>query len=63
MPREVELNSRLSPDSYLGVAHLTDSTGGPAEPVVVIRRYHDEDRLASMVTAAPTNPASPFEAF
>ena len=27
--REVELNSRLSPDSYLGVAHLTDPSGGP----------------------------------
>src|ERR1700757_4426006 len=48
--REVELNSRLSPDSYLGVAHLTDPAGGPAEPIVVMRRYHDDDRLASMVT-------------
>jgi aminoglycoside phosphotransferase family enzyme/predicted kinase len=48
--REVELNSRLSPSSYLGVAHLTDPTGGPAEPVVVMRRYRDDDRLASMVT-------------
>ena len=51
--REVKLNSRLSPDSYLGVAHLTDPTGGPAEPIVVMRRYHDEDRLASMVTRDP----------
>ena len=48
--REVELNSRLSPDSYLGVAHLTDPGGGPAEPIVVMRRYQDDDRLASMVT-------------
>ena len=48
--REVELNSRLSPDSYLGVAHLSDPTGGPAEPIVVMRRYRDDDRLASMVT-------------
>jgi uncharacterized protein len=48
--REVELNSRLSPSSYLGVAHLTDPTGGPAEPIVVMRRYRDEDRLASVVT-------------
>src|SRR6201997_153256 len=47
--REVELNRRLSPDSYLGVAHLTDPTGGPSEPIVVMRRYHDADRLASMV--------------
>jgi aminoglycoside phosphotransferase family enzyme/predicted kinase len=47
--REVELNSRLSPDSYLGVAHLTDPAGGPAEPIVVMRRYRDDDRLASIV--------------
>ncbi|WP_081258548.1 AAA family ATPase [Mycobacterium kansasii] len=44
--REVELNSRLSPDSYLGIAHLSDPAGGPAEPVVVMRRYRDSDRLA-----------------
>ena len=46
--REVELNSRLSPGSYLGVAHLSDPRGGPAEPIVVMRRYRDEDRLASI---------------
>jgi len=51
--REVELNSRLSPQSYLGVAHLSDPAGGPAEPVVVMRRYRDEDRLASMVARGP----------
>jgi hypothetical protein len=51
--REVELNSRLSPDSYLGVAHLTDPTGGSAEPIVVMRRYRDDDRLAAMVTRGP----------
>jgi uncharacterized protein len=48
--REFKLNRRLSPDSYLGVAHLTDPTGGPAEPIVVMRRYRDEDRFASRVT-------------
>ena len=47
--REVELNSRLSPRSYLGVAHLDDPAGGPAEPVVVMRRYRDSDRLAFKV--------------
>ena len=51
--REVELNRRLSPDSYLGVAHLTDPTGGPAEPIIVMRRYRDDDRLASIVTRGP----------
>ncbi|ORW61003.1 hypothetical protein AWC20_07140 [Mycobacterium parmense] len=47
--REVALNSRLSPDSYLGVAHLSDPAGGPAEPVIVMRRYRDDQRLASRV--------------
>lgn len=46
--REVELNSRLSPESYLGVAQLSDPAGGPPEPVIVMRRYRDEDRLAAM---------------
>jgi aminoglycoside phosphotransferase family enzyme/predicted kinase len=46
---EVRLNSRLAADSYLGVAHLTDATGGEPEPVVVMRRYPDSIRLASMV--------------
>ncbi len=48
--REVELNSRLSPGSYIGVAHLDDPAGGPAEPIIVMRRYRDNDRLASIVT-------------
>lgn len=51
--REVELNSRLSPDSYLGVAHLSDPGGGPAEPLVVMRRYGDDDRLAAIVARGP----------
>ncbi|MDC9004208.1 AAA family ATPase [Mycobacterium marinum] len=49
--REVELNSRLAPTSYLGVAHCTDPTGGPAEPLVVMRRYHDSDRLAYQISS------------
>nr|CRL73857.1 Adenylate kinase [Mycolicibacterium malmesburyense] len=47
--REVALNRRLSPDSYLGVGHFTDPDGGSVEPVVVMRRYPDSLRLASMV--------------
>lgn len=47
--REVELNSRLAPDSYLGIAHLSDPAGGPAEPVIVMRRYPDSCRLATLV--------------
>lgn len=48
--REVELNRRLSPEAYLGVAHLSDPAGGPDEPIVVMRRYRDQDRLAFLVT-------------
>jgi aminoglycoside phosphotransferase family enzyme/predicted kinase len=59
--REVELNRRLSPDSYFGVAHLTDPTGGPAEPVIVMRRYRDDDRLVSLVTREqPERPVKGF---
>jgi len=46
--REVELNRRLAPDTYLGVAHLTDPSGA-AEPVVVMRRYPDACRLSTRV--------------
>ncbi|HJT94151.1 MAG TPA: nucleoside monophosphate kinase [Mycobacterium sp.] len=46
---EVRLNSRLAPESYLGLAHFTDPNGGPAEPVIVMRRYPDSRRLASLV--------------
>jgi len=47
--RELRLNFRLAGESYLGVAHLTDPGGGQPEPVVVMRRYPDSLRLASMV--------------
>jgi aminoglycoside phosphotransferase family enzyme/predicted kinase len=47
--REVLLNSRLAPESYLGVGHWSDPAGGPAEPVVVMRRYPDSRRLATLV--------------
>src|ERR1700739_2632819 len=58
--REVELNSRLSPDSYFGVAHLTDPSGGPAEPIVVMRRYQDDDRLASLLTRGSGESGEPI---
>lgn len=51
--RELELNSRLSPESYIGIAHLIDPAGGPPEPVLVMRRYSDEDRLAFRVGRDP----------
>ncbi len=47
--REVELNARLAPTSYLGIAHLSDPGGGPAEPVIVMRRYPEWSRLATRV--------------
>jgi len=46
---EVVLNSRLARSSYLGIAHLSDPQGGPDEPVIVMRRYRDAARLASLV--------------
>lgn len=45
--REVELNSRLAPDVYLGVAHLSDPTGGKDEPVVLMRRMPEDRRLSN----------------
>ncbi|BBZ62274.1 hypothetical protein MMON_35750 [Mycolicibacterium monacense] len=47
--REVELNSRLAPGSYLGVAHMHGPGHDVPEPVVVMRRYPDRYRLRSMV--------------
>ena len=45
---EVALNRRLAPDSYLGVAHFSGPGDEPAEPVIVMRRYPDDMRLASL---------------
>ncbi|MFX0577906.1 AAA family ATPase [Nocardia nepalensis] len=59
--RELELNRRLAPDVYLGIAHLTDPTGGPDEPVIVMRRM-PEDRRLSNVLADPTVPGSELSA-
>ncbi|MCW2615008.1 MAG: gluconate kinase [Frankiales bacterium] len=42
---EVLLNQRLSPDVYLGVAHLAGADGLD-EPVVVMRRMPEDRRLA-----------------
>ncbi|TDP31854.1 AAA family ATPase [Nocardia ignorata] len=50
--RELELNRRINPDVYLGVAHLGDPTGGPAEPVLIMRRM-PADRRLSVLLAQP----------
>jgi aminoglycoside phosphotransferase family enzyme/predicted kinase len=49
--REVELNRRLAPDVYLGVADVVGSDGVVCDHLVVMRRMPDERRLAFLVTA------------
>ncbi len=46
--REVELNRRLASSSYLGLGHFQQPAGDP-EPVIVMRRYPDSERLAELV--------------
>lgn len=46
---EVLLNSRLAPNSYLGVGHFAGPHGGADEPVIVMRRYPEHLRLASLI--------------
>jgi aminoglycoside phosphotransferase family enzyme/predicted kinase len=47
--QEVLLNSRLAPDSYLGVGHFSAPHDGADEPVIVMRRYPDDRRLTSLI--------------
>jgi uncharacterized protein len=47
--REVELNRRLAPDVYLGVAELRDVDGAGGEPLVAMRRMPEARRLATLV--------------
>ncbi|MGH4011493.1 MAG: AAA family ATPase [Pseudonocardiaceae bacterium] len=52
--REVELNRRLSPDVYLGIADVTGVDGRPCDHLVVMRRMPENRRLATLVrTGAP----------
>lgn len=46
--REVMLNRRLAPGSYLGLGRFA-GPDGQAEPVIVMRRHSDERRLATLV--------------
>lgn len=48
--REVELNRRLAPDVYLGVADVSDENGHACDSLVVMRRMPDDRRLARLVT-------------
>ncbi len=49
--REVELNRRLTPDVYLGVAELSNVEETPGEPLVVMRRMPADRRLSTLVRA------------
>ncbi|HUZ87579.1 MAG TPA: AAA family ATPase [Candidatus Baltobacterales bacterium] len=49
--REVELNRRLSPDVYLGVASILDEHGQPCDSLVVMRRMPSERSLSRLVRA------------
>jgi aminoglycoside phosphotransferase family enzyme/predicted kinase len=52
--REVELNRRLAPDVYLGVAEIIGSDGAPCDHLVVMRRMPDDRRLAKLVQTGAT---------
>jgi aminoglycoside phosphotransferase family enzyme/predicted kinase len=47
--REVELNRRLAPDVYLGVADVLDPDGELCDHLVVMRRMPPERRLSTLV--------------
>jgi hypothetical protein len=49
--REVELNRRLAPDVYLGVADVVGPDGEVCDHLVVMRRMPDERRLSTLVAA------------
>ena len=49
--REVELNRRLAPDVYLGVADVLDPSGELCDHLVVMRRMPADRRLSALVTA------------
>ncbi|HET6712036.1 AAA family ATPase [Amycolatopsis sp.] len=47
--REVELNRRLAPDVYLGVADVTGPDGAVRDHLVVMRRMPEDRRLSTLV--------------
>jgi aminoglycoside phosphotransferase family enzyme/predicted kinase len=47
--REVELNRRLAPDVYLGVADVVGPDGEVCDHLVVMRRMPEHQRLSSLV--------------
>lgn len=51
---EVELNRRLAPDVYLGVADVLGPDGAPCEHLVVMRRLPDDRKLARLIQGGPS---------
>jgi aminoglycoside phosphotransferase family enzyme/predicted kinase len=51
--REVELNLRLAPDVYLGVADIVGPDGEPWDHLVVMERLPDDRRLSLLATSDP----------
>ena len=49
--REVELNRRLAPDVYLGVADIRGPDGVVCDHLVVMRRMSEDRRLSTLVAA------------
>jgi aminoglycoside phosphotransferase family enzyme/predicted kinase len=49
--REVELNRRLAPDVYLGVADVVGPAGVVCDHLVVMRRMPDDRRLSTLVSS------------
>lgn len=49
--REVELNQRLAPDVYLGIAEVTGVDGRPCDHLVVMHRMPEDRRLATLLDA------------
>lgn len=49
--REVELNRRMAPDVYLGVADVMGADGEPCDHLVVMRRLPADRRLSDLVLA------------
>jgi uncharacterized protein len=47
--REVELNSRLAPDVYLGVVDVDDPATGLRRPATLMRRLPDSRRLSALI--------------
>ncbi len=52
--REVELNRRLAPDVYLGVADVLGPDGDVCDHLVVMRRMPDDRRLSTLVRSGVT---------